>query len=103
MIKYVLFDFDGTLVDSREVFIGVFNRLAEKYNINKIEADKLQHLQTLPMTERFRYLKVPLYKMPFLTQEFLKIYRAHLPSIAFIEGIERMLHNISALGVEIGI
>jgi phosphoglycolate phosphatase len=103
MIKYVLFDFDGTLVDSREVFITAFNQIADKHNFKKIEPHNLQHLKTLSMSERFRFLQVPLYKMPLLTNEFLKLYRAQLPNIAFIEGIETVLEKTAALGLQIGI
>ena len=37
MIRYVLFDFDGTLVDSLNIVIEAYNQLAGKYEAKKIE------------------------------------------------------------------
>lgn len=31
MIRHVIFDFEGTLVDSKEVSILIYNQLAQKY------------------------------------------------------------------------
>ncbi len=36
MSKYVVFDFDGTLVDSKAVFVSAFNQLADKYRLLEI-------------------------------------------------------------------
>ena len=86
MIKYVLFDFDGTLVDSREAFITAFNHLAHKYNFKKIEPANIDHLKGLSMIDRFRFLNVPLYKLPFLTKAFLSLYKSEVGSISLIAG-----------------
>ena len=103
MIKYVLFDFDGTLVDSKEVFISAFNQIAHKYNFKKIDAANLDYLKTLSMMERFRFLNVPLYKVPFLTKEFLSLYKSQVRSISLIAGMESVLERVTNLGLEIGI
>lgn len=88
MLKHILFDFDGTLVDSREVFILLFNRIAGKYGFNKIEPHNLEELRNLPMMERFKYLKVPFYKVPFLTKEFLSLYESQIGCISLIPGMK---------------
>jgi phosphoglycolate phosphatase len=103
MIKYVLFDFDGTLVDSKDVFIKTFNHIAHKYSFKKIEAGNLDHLRNLTMIDRFRFLDVPLYKLPFLAKEFLSLYRTGLGSITLIQGMDSVLKQITDLGLGIGI
>jgi len=37
LIKYVLFDFDGTLVDSKNIVIDVVNQLAERHKFKRLE------------------------------------------------------------------
>ena len=103
MVKYVLFDFDGTLVDSREVFIKSFNQIAHKYNFKKIEPVNLDQLRNLSMIDRFRFLNVPLYKLPFLRKEFLSLYESGIGSLALLEGMESVLRKITNLGLEVGI
>jgi phosphoglycolate phosphatase len=103
MLKYILFDFDGTLVDSREAFIKSFNQLAFRYNFKKIEAANLDHLKALSMMERFHYLNVPLYRLPFLTMEFSRLYRSEIGSVSLMPGIPKLLEKISGIGLKAGI
>ena len=103
MIKYIIFDFDGTLADSREVFISVFNQIAEKHNYRKMEAENLHHLRTLTITERCRYLKVPLYRIPFLATEFLSLYKKALQNVVLFEGIKELLEALNSIGYEMAI
>ena len=39
MLKWVIFDFDGTLVDSKNMVLPIFNHLAEKHNFNLIRQE----------------------------------------------------------------
>lgn len=103
MLKYILFDFDGTLVDSREAFIKSFNQLAIKYNFKKIEAANLDRLKELSMMERFHYLDVPLYRLPFLTMEFSRLYRSEIESVSLMPGMPKLLEKISGIGLKAGI
>ena len=75
MIKYVVFDFDGTLVDFKAVFISVFNQLAEKHGFKKIELSNIEILRKLSIKERCKHLNLPLYKIPFLSAELLDLYK----------------------------
>ena len=33
--KYIVFDFDGTLVDSQNIFVPIYNQLAENMGIKQ--------------------------------------------------------------------
>jgi phosphoglycolate phosphatase len=103
MIKYIVFDFDGTLVDSKAIFISVFNQLAEQYDFKKMEPDKIEYLQQLSLKERFRYLRVPLYKLPFLTAKFLKRYRQSIGHILLVPGMDHALQQLKNKGYSLGI
>jgi hypothetical protein len=71
MIKHVIFDFDGTIVDSISLSIELFNELAIKYKFNKIVNDELEYLRSLSFMERCRAVKVPLYRIPMLGIEII--------------------------------
>jgi phosphoglycolate phosphatase len=103
MVKYIVFDFDGTLVDSKSVFISAFNQLAEQHGFNKILPENIEHLKALPIKERFGYLNFPFYKLPFLTNKFLKLYRQSLPEVLVVDGIGDLLPTLKALGYHLGI
>ncbi|WP_141433539.1 HAD-IIIA family hydrolase [Bacillus sp. 03113] len=103
MLKSVIFDFDGTLVDSLEVFISAFNKLADKHHYNKIKVEELDHLKSLSIKERCVYLNFPLYKIPFISPELLSLYKQAIKDISFMDGIKEMLTQLHAAGYELAI
>jgi phosphoglycolate phosphatase len=103
LIKYLLFDFDGTLADSKEVFISVFNQMATTYRFNKIDPGNIPALNAMPMKDRFSYLKVPLYKLPILTSKFLSLYQQNLPGIKLFDGIKELLSQLKERGYSVAV
>ncbi len=103
MIKYILFDFDGTLVDSREAFVAAFNKLAEIHHFKRIDKDNIAELKPMSMLERLKYLKVPFYKLPMLTTRFSNLYATELGKVEFFPGMVGVLEKIAALGIPTGI
>lgn len=98
MYKYIVFDFDGTLVDSRGIFLMLYNELAAKHGYALMNADNLEYLRGLSISERCKILKVPLYKLPFLAAEIIKKYKTSIPALQFNEGIKGMLESMAAGG-----
>jgi len=103
MFKDVIFDFDGTLVDSRQVFISWFNEMAEKNDYKKIDKINLDDLRKLSIYERCQTLGVPVYKMPSIVLEFYRRYKTAIQSVKLYEGIPRLLDNLSKSGFRISI
>lgn len=103
MIRYVLFDFDGTLVDSKDAVVTAFNRIAGKYNFKTIQPEELEYINSLSMLDRFLYLKVPLYRLPFLRKEMLTIYEEQIRHVPVIPGMAAVLDTLRGSGLKIGI
>ena len=49
--KIYCFDFDGTLVDSQNIFVPIYNQLAEKHGYKAVKEDEIEHLRKLTMPE----------------------------------------------------
>jgi phosphoglycolate phosphatase len=103
MIKYIVFDFDGTLVDSKMVVLSVYNQIAAKYNYKLIDDSNIEHLKTLSMMDRMKAVNVPLYKVPFLITEFFALYQKQLHLIPFVSGMERVLEKIKDLRFKLAV
>lgn len=96
MIKCIVFDFDGTLVDSKAVFVSIYNELAQKDGYTLMTSDNIEALRAMGIKERCTYLKIPVYKIPFIAAKFLKQYKASLPLLEFNPGVEELLKSLSA-------
>lgn len=48
MRKHIVFDFDGTLVDTTKVIVKVYNELADQYKLKKLSQEEFQNMMNLP-------------------------------------------------------
>lgn len=102
-IKHLVFDFDGTLVDSKGLFIGVYNSVAVKYGYRLMEQSTLKELKVMSYWERVKYLNVPVWRLPMLIPQLYKQYRALLGSLEFFEGIAPVLRKLHDAGFTLDI
>jgi len=95
LIKNVIFDFDGTLVDSDFVVESVNKYLMKKYRIEDVNAKDFRAMNTLPLRDRFKKLGVPLYKLPLIIFEAIRLYSHSIHKIKLIEGIYDVLKRLT--------
>jgi phosphoglycolate phosphatase len=91
LITHVVFDFDGTLVDSREAAIRLYNEIAARHGYGQLTAHNLEEVRALGVLERCRYLKVPPSRLPALVVEVGREYRRAAASLRFVEGVRELL------------
>lgn len=103
MIRYVLFDFDGTLVDSLNIVIELYNQLADKYHAKKIEQTDIEHLKGLSITEKSKFLDFKLYKIPFLALDIYKLYKHSIKNLILFAGIKELLEQLHDCGIQLAI
>lgn len=103
MKKNIIFDFDGTIVDSRDLVIHLYNEIAERNNFKKINKADIKSLSGMPIIERCKALNVPLYKIPTLVFEGKKNYKNFLHSLTVKDGIIDVLHKLKENGFRLGI
>jgi phosphoglycolate phosphatase len=98
-----IFDFDGTLVESRALAVKIFNDFSEKYGYNMIKDEEVAYFSNLTILERLKALKCPIHKLPMLMYDAKKKYRQSLPSLQFVPGMKEILRQIRKNGAAIGI
>lgn len=94
MQKYIVFDFDGTLVDSQNIFVPIYNQIAEKHGYKTVREEEIEHLRKLTMPERCKKLDVPLYKLPILALEFYKLYQPAIKDLVLFHGMKDVLDEL---------
>ncbi len=106
MYKHIVFDFDGTLADSANVALKVYNDMADEYNYKKLTMDEYRNLSKLPINDRFKAIGVPYYK-PWIILKLIKEakgrYAKLLNSINLFDQIEEVLRELNKKGYIISI
>lgn len=95
----VIFDFDGTLADSREVVLAAYNEIAPRLRVRPVLREELTRLQSLPPREALREYAVSWWKLPLLVHAVRRALRDEVLRISPCEGVGPLLRALSSRGV----
>lgn len=102
-LKLILFDFDGTIADTFEETVEIFNLFAKKYNYRRVEPEELEHCKGMNVWELMNFLRIPKHRIPFLLKRGRSILHDKLESIEIFEGIPEFINKAKSLDVSSGI
>lgn len=114
MSKYVVFDFDGTIVDSRNQFIKAFNDVAEKYGVRELQVHELDYFSAMStkvsFAERYKMFGVPLYRLPLMiikapraAKEIREILSKGISVLKEFEGMREVFSELRKSGYKLAI
>jgi len=98
LIKHIVFDFDGTIADAKDVGLHIINELARRHNYQQFTSEEFNSINNYPIKERLKKIGVPLYKVPQLTLETLNIYRNLIHTVKTFDGIHDLLEQFHRKG-----
>ncbi len=101
--RLAIFDFDGTLADSFPWFLGVINRVADRYRFRRIEAHEIGELRGYSTSQLIRHLGVPTWKLPLIARHMRGLMAEDIGKIALFPGADRLLHCLAGRGVKLAI
>lgn len=102
MSKVILFNFNGTLVNTKSLAIDIFNEIAERRGYKKINNKDIHYLSTLSIRDRCKRLDVPIYQMPWVGLQIKQRYQQYIPNLKSVDGINEVLHELKQKGFRLG-
>lgn len=99
----VIFDFDGTICPSFDLFIDELNTLSEAYGHRKINENDRRNLRDLTAGEVIKELRISRSRLPFLMSRLKRNVQCRILALEPVEGISEVLHDLKSRGVSIGI
>jgi phosphoglycolate phosphatase len=92
--RLLIFDFDGTLADTFELFLDVFDETAAIHEFEAFDRGNLDHLRTLDAKSILQYHRVPTWKLPVITYTARQLMKRHIQSVRLFAGIEPAIASL---------
>lgn len=99
----IVFDFDGTLVNTFPFIIDVVNKLALHYGFQRISDKDIELIRSLPPLDIIKKYKIPFYKIPFIVRKGQSILKEEINKAKFFEGMIDVLKSLKQKGYVLGI
>ena len=97
--RLALFDFDGTLADSQDWFLGIFDQVADRFGYRRLAPGDRERLRGLDTKAILHELGVPTWKLPMIAKHVRELARRDIDQIRLFPGAAEMLAALKAAGV----
>ncbi len=101
--KYIIFDFDGTLVDSVDLAVEIYNKIAPKYNCKPVQHEAREILSSRNPQKFFKTYGITPFKLFLLVYRIRRELGKHIPHIEPVKGMENALRSLRNHGYKLGI
>ncbi|WP_394236375.1 HAD hydrolase-like protein [Niallia oryzisoli] len=102
-MKHVMFDFDGTLADSSEIFMNAWNTYAAQYDYDPVVKEDLILTRNLTIQQRAKQFRFPMHKLPVILPKIYRYFKENVTEVRLFNGIKEMLDTLSEKDYEITI
>jgi phosphoglycolate phosphatase len=99
----IIFDFDGTIADSLEIFIEATNRLSKEFGCQQISADQVAYFRTLNLRAMIQQIGIPGWKLPFFLRRFRQELNHLVADLQLVDGMREVLLELKQQNHRLGI
>ncbi|MRS04442.1 HAD family hydrolase [bacterium] len=99
----VIFDFDGTLADSYQWFLSVFDEIVERYSLPRLEQSELRQLRKVDIRQISRQFNIPLWKIVQIGSHLQKKMASQIDKVLLVDGMQAVLDGLAAAGIRMAV
>lgn len=94
LYRTIIFDFDGTIADTMEEGLSIFNKIAPDYGIRQIAREEMMELRHLTINQLIDHLEIPKTKVPIFIARGTLMMRGSVARLPLITGMREMLLSL---------
>lgn len=99
----VIFDFDGTLADSYQWFLSIFDEIAQRYSLPRLDHSELLQLRKVDIRQISRQFNIPLWKIVQIGSHVQKKMASQIDKVLLVNGMQAVLDQLAAAGVRMAV
>ncbi len=100
---YIIFDFDGTIADTINMGLEIFNQISGELKLDPISDEELELIKANRPQDLLKSYGFSKAKLASVMLRLRKEMNKTVPNIKLIPGIKEALNNIKQLGYNLGI
>jgi phosphoglycolate phosphatase len=101
--KVLLFDFDGTIADTRKIAHGILNDMSKEFGFRELPEEHLENARDMGTKEFIRHLGISTWRVPSIARRGLELLHQRMDQVNPIEGMPEVLATLHGRGHRIGI
>jgi len=99
----VIFDFDGTLADSYPWFLSVFDEIAQRFQLPRLERAELDQLRKVDIHRISSEFNVPFWKMIQIGGHLKKMMASQIDKVRLVEGMQTVIDALYAAQIRMAV
>jgi len=101
--KYVVFDFDGTIADTLDLSLNIYNRIASDYNCRQVSQEDKDALRSKKPQELLKTYGISHLKLVSILLRIRKEITRQITETELAKGVDKSLKEIKNEGFSLGI
>ncbi|MEC4895962.1 MAG: HAD-IA family hydrolase [Oscillatoria sp. PMC 1051.18] len=102
-IKVIVFDFDGTIADTREAFVKILNNLSGEFGYQPVSEQEALELKNLSSREIIKQSQISVVKIPLILRRAKVELGKEITNLKPVEEMAKTVEEISQKGYQLGI
>lgn len=99
----IIYDFDGTVAQTLEAGVDIYNEIAEKNHYEKLLPEDFHEVREMGLRELVSKLRVPLFKVPWVAGLIRSGIKAKMPELETYPGMAEAFLGFARKGYRQGI
>ena len=101
--RFLLFDFDGTIADTRTIALKILNELSEEFKFRFLPEEELEEARNMTTQKLIRFLGIRRWRVPFIARRGLVKLQERILEVQPIAEMPEILMQLRERGFRLGI
>lgn len=102
-VKHIFFDFDGTLADSFDYVLDIYNNIAKKWKLQRVDENKARSLRGMTISDIRKELNLSAIPMLWVLINGFRKFTLDVRTLKLFPGIIDLMESLEKHGYELAV